>query len=167
MRGCCLQLPSATVAQSVSPRSQVSLSQLQLSPPSHPCHLHPCAPCPDPQPCSSPAAGTVPGLPRACSGSGAGGSHARAQHHEDAQMDRMGSTGAGLAPDGTGHPPASPHTRHVPTKPDTNTAALPPLAQPPSPRQTLQVFNKKVQKNVHGNKTPVPVAPAMAGGRTG
>lgn len=52
------------------------------------------------------------------------------------------------------------HT-HVPLNPDTDTVAPAPVAQPAVPRQTLQVFNKKVQKKVHEMK-PRPGGPGGA-----
>ena len=148
----------------------------------HPCA--PSLARPDPQPCHGPAAGTAPGSPRqrwrtpmlppglgrqapaagrqAPAAGLAAGMHLL-KHHEDVEMDRTGKRGSGSRL-GPGRAPwrSRPGSRapaglpsHVPRKPDINTATLAPFsAQPTRPRQTLQVFNKKVQKMYTETKPP-------------
>lgn len=76
------------------------------------------------------------------------------KQHEDeetALRGKLGSTaGWDMAPLASTHPHTCQHNRT-----NTATPALPPSPQPTLPRQTLQVFNKKVQK-MYTDTNPEP-----------
>lgn len=128
---------------------EVSPSQFQLSSLSHPHPLH--LPTPKPSTMWTPSHTTaVPGIP-------AGQQQAWACSNTT-RMKRQPLGGSwGAQPAGTWHhwPPLTPTPANTTGQTPQLQPSLPPSPQPTLPRQTVQVFNKKVQK-MYTDTNPQP-----------